>query len=56
MAGDPNRQIYENVCAQLLNLSVKLLRSFAVMLLYLSMELRVKESNTSVQHFSIKIL
>jgi hypothetical protein len=38
MAGDPNTQIFNNVCVHLQNLSVKLLHSFAETLLCLSME------------------
>jgi hypothetical protein len=55
MAGDPNAQIYENVCVQLQNLNVTLLRSYAVALLYLPMESRVSEGNT-IAHLSNKIL
>jgi len=55
MAGDPNTQIYENVCVQLQNLSVKLLRSYAVALLFLPMESRVNEGNTTAQHLNNNI-
>lgn len=56
MAGDPNTQIYENVRVQLQNLSVKLLRSYAVALLFLPMDSRVNEGCATAQHLSNKIL
>lgn len=56
MAGDPNTQIYENVCVQLQNFIMKLQRSYAVALSYLSMESRVNEGNTTAQHLSNEIL
>jgi hypothetical protein len=56
MAGDPNTHIFNDVCVQLQNLRVKLLHSFAVTLLCMSMESRVNERNTTEQHFSIKML
>jgi len=55
-ARDANTQTYEKICFPLQTWSVKILRFYVVTLLDQSKESSVNVGNTTVHHFSVKML
>jgi hypothetical protein len=54
MAGGTNTETYENFRVRPQNMSVKILRAYALTLLDLSMQSSVHEANTAAHHFNVE--